>query len=103
MTTTVYASPLEQIGRPPMREAEPCTLIIFGATGDLTRRKLLPALYELQVAGGMNGHCEIIGTGRTPLSDVQFRERVRTAFAESKEPIDTNDPRFAALYQEVSP
>ena len=65
-----------------MRGADPCTFIIFGASGDLTRRKLLPALYELHSAGGMSSQCEIIGTGRTRLTNEQFRERVRDAFAE---------------------
>ena len=102
MTATVHASPSEQLGRPPMREADPCTFIIFGATGDLTRRKLLPALYELQSAGGMNSHCEIIGTGRTRLTDSQFRERVRKSFAELKDSVDTNDPQFTAFEQRLS-
>ncbi len=38
--------------------------------------------------------CEIIGTGRTPLTDEQFRDRVRETFAESKDAVDTNDPRW---------
>ena len=65
----------------------------FDATGDRTRRKLLPALYELQCAGAMNGRCDIIGTVRTSLSEEQFRSRVREAFAESKEAVDTKDSR----------
>jgi glucose-6-phosphate 1-dehydrogenase len=101
MTTTVRAAPSAQVRRPPLREADACTLIIFGATGDLTRRKLLPALYELQCAGGMNSRCDIIGTGRTRLTDEQFRGRVREAFAEAKDPIDTNDPRWSGFEQRL--
>ena len=35
----------------PARPADPCTIVIFGGAGDLTRRKLLPALYNLKAAG----------------------------------------------------
>ena len=101
MTTTVRAAPSEQIVRPPLREAEACTLVIFGATGDLTRRKLLPALYELQCAGGMNSRCDILGMGRTRLTDEEFRGRVREAFAEAKDPVDTNDPRWKGFEQRL--
>jgi glucose-6-phosphate 1-dehydrogenase len=101
MTTTVRAAPSEQVRRAPLREADACTLVIFGATGDLTRRKLLSALYELQCAGGMNSRCDIIGTGRTRLTDEQFRGRVPEAFAESKDPVDTNDPRWKGFEQRL--
>jgi glucose-6-phosphate 1-dehydrogenase len=85
-----------------MRTADPCTIVIFGATGDLTRRKLLPALYELLAAGGMNRHCTIIGTGRTPLTTEQFRERVRAAFAEGKDAVDTTDAQWRGFEQQLS-
>lgn len=102
MSAIVHASPSEKLVRPAMREADPCTIIIFGATGDLTRRKLLPALYELYGAGGMNSHCEIIGTGRTRLTNEQFRERVRNAFSESKDSVDTNDAGWRAFEQQLA-
>ncbi len=101
MTTAVRATPSELIVRPPLREADACTLVIFGATGDLTRRKLLPALFELQCLGGMSSHCEIIGTGRTSLTDEQFRERVRDAFAQSKPPVDVSDARWKGFEQRL--
>ena len=101
MTATVKAVPSESITRPLLCEAEACTLIIFGATGDLTRRKLLPALYELQCVGGMNSRCEIIGTGRTTLSEEQFRSGVREAFAEAKDAVDTNDARWKGFEQRL--
>ncbi len=101
MTTPVRALPREKISRPPLSEAEACTLVIFGATGDLTRRKLIPALYELQCLGGMSIRCEIIGTGRTPLTDEQFRGRLRETLAESKDAIDMNDPRWRGFEQRL--
>lgn len=93
--------PREKISRPPLSEAEACTLVIFGATGDLTRRKLLPALYDLQCLGGMSSRCEIIGTGRTRLTDDQFRGRLRETFADSKDSVDTNDPRWQGFEQRL--
>jgi glucose-6-phosphate 1-dehydrogenase len=101
MTTSVPAPTPEQRSRPPLSEAEACTLVIFGATGDLTRRKLLPALYDLQCVGGMSNRCEIIGTGRTPLTDEQFRDRVRESLAESDDATDTADPRWRGFEQRL--
>ncbi len=101
MTTSVRALPREKISRPPLSEAEACTLVIFGATGDLTRRKLIPALYELQCLGGMNRHCEIIGTGRKPVTDEQFRSRLRDALAESKDGAQKMDSRWQDFEQRL--
>jgi glucose-6-phosphate 1-dehydrogenase len=84
-----------------MREADACTFVIFGATGDLTHRKLLPALYALQCAGGMCSRCVIIGTGRTPLTDQTFRTRVREAFTELKDAPDLEDTRWQAFEQRL--
>lgn len=96
-----HALPSQRIVRPALQEGEACTLVIFGATGDLTRRKLLPALFELQCVGGMNTRCEIIGTGRTPLTDEQFRNRVREALSGSEDSVDTADPRWATFEQRL--
>lgn len=49
-------------------------LVIFGATGDLTRRKLMPALFELDVLRMLPGKFVILGVGRSPISDNDFRE-----------------------------
>ena len=54
--------------------AEPCTVVIFGATGDLTHRKLIPALYNLAVDGELPTGTQIIGFARRPLSDAEFRD-----------------------------
>src|SRR5262245_30687837 len=52
----------------------PATLVIFGASGDLTRRKLLPAVYHLSRGQRLPAHFHTIGVGRTPMSDDQFRQ-----------------------------
>lgn len=45
-------------------QAEPCVLVIFGASGDLTRRKLMPALFHLACEGCMAGPFRVVGIGR---------------------------------------
>jgi glucose-6-phosphate 1-dehydrogenase len=55
------------------------TLVIFGASGDLTRRKLLPALHSLSRGHRLPAQFAVVGVGRTPLEDAGFREQ----FAES--------------------
>jgi glucose-6-phosphate 1-dehydrogenase len=56
---------------------EPCTMVIFGATGDLTERKLGPALYNLQLGGFLPPEFTVVGFARRPLSDEEFREHLR--------------------------
>jgi len=51
------------------------TLVVFGATGDLARRKLLPALYNLAHDGLLPSGFHLIGSSRTPLDDEEFRRR----------------------------
>jgi glucose-6-phosphate 1-dehydrogenase len=55
---------------------ESCVLVIFGASGDLTQRKLIPALYDLACVGCMNPKFEVLGVGRTPMTSSEFRARL---------------------------
>ena len=67
------------------RRVPPCAVVIFGANGDLTKRKLLPALYRLAYDRRLAPGFAIVGTSRTPLTDDQFRARMKeavTAFSE---------------------
>jgi glucose-6-phosphate 1-dehydrogenase len=57
----------------------PTTLVIFGATGDLARRKLLPALYNLAHEGALPGRFQLVGSSRSDLSDDEFRELATTS------------------------
>jgi glucose-6-phosphate 1-dehydrogenase len=52
---------------------QPCTIVIFGATGDLTHRKLIPALYNLAADGDLSPAVAIVGFARRDKSDDQFR------------------------------
>ncbi len=56
---------------------EPCTVVIFGATGDLTHRKLVPALYNLTVDGELPPGMDIVGFARRDKSNDTFREELR--------------------------
>jgi glucose-6-phosphate 1-dehydrogenase len=56
------------------RPAPPCTVVIFGAAGDLTKRKLLPALYNLKVAGLLPREFAIVGVARREQTHVHFRK-----------------------------
>jgi glucose-6-phosphate 1-dehydrogenase len=58
------------------------TLVLFGATGDLARRMLLPSLYALDSDGLLPPELRIIGTARTELDDAAFRERAEAALKE---------------------
>lgn len=58
------------------RDVEPCTIVIFGASGDLTVRKLIPALYHLYLAGQMPTPFRVIGFARREKSDDGFREEL---------------------------
>jgi glucose-6-phosphate 1-dehydrogenase len=55
---------------------EPATIVIFGASGDLTRRKLVPALHSLGCGGLLPPATRMVGVARTPLSDEAFRDRL---------------------------
>ena len=58
------------------REAEPCILVIFGATGDLTARKLIPALYQLGADSRLPHHFACIGFARRQKDDALFRKEM---------------------------
>jgi len=111
MSTMLPASPIPPPGdlttsraapATPLPAAEPCTVIIFGATGDLTRRKLIPALFRLACEGCMTEHFQVLGIGRQRMADDRFAEHLRAGVAESPETTEAtksaagNWPTFAA-------
>src|ERR1700753_1233628 len=51
----------------PERTPDPCIVVIFGASGDLTKRKLLPALYHLEQSGLLPKNFAVVGVARRPL------------------------------------
>jgi glucose-6-phosphate 1-dehydrogenase len=62
---------------PDVRIADPCVVVIFGASGDLARRKLLPAFYNLAKAHLLPDQFAILGVARSTLSSEEFRNTVR--------------------------
>lgn len=63
------------------RLAEPCVLVIFGVTGDLTARKILPALYNLMRDGQLPSQFACVGFARRPKNDDSFREEMKEAIS----------------------
>jgi len=76
--TTAFPNPLEDQSRP-KKNVDPCILVIFGATGDLTGRKLVPALYNLAREGQLPGHFACVGFARRPKSNEEFRQEMQDA------------------------
>jgi glucose-6-phosphate 1-dehydrogenase len=76
MTGNVPPNPLRE-GTPDERGSPPCTFVIFGASGDLTRRKLFPALYNLAVSRKLPEQFAAIGVARRPKTDESFAEEMR--------------------------
>ncbi len=73
-----------------MATATPCGIVIFGASGDLAKRKLIPALYELALQNLLDEKSYVIGFSRSQMSDDEFRKVAReavTKYARTK-PID---------------
>ncbi len=62
------------------RVADPCVMVIFGFSGDLTRRKLIPSLYNLAKQGLLSREFAIVGLGRTPMSDEDARKKMTEDF-----------------------
>ncbi len=80
-------------------QEEPFTLVIFGASGDLTRRKLMPALWSLYAGRTLPEPFAIVSTARTGMTDEEFRRRMREAigeFARVQPPSEQVWDRFAA-------
>ena len=67
-----------QEGRP----ADPNILVIFGASGDLTERKLIPALYNLTRDGLLSGRFAVVGVSRSEMSHEEFRDHLEEGLRE---------------------
>src|ERR671926_316306 len=81
---TVLENPM-RAGMRLQRTAEPCAVVIFGASGDLAKRKLIPALYRLVQERLLPAEFAVVGLGRTPMSDEEYRDKMKAAVAEFSE------------------
>ena len=80
------------------RRVPECAIVIFGANGDLTKRKLLPALYRLALDRRLPESFSIIGNSRTPMNDDAFRQKMRESVQKFSEDTPLDDDlwtRFA--------
>jgi glucose-6-phosphate 1-dehydrogenase len=64
------------------RVAPPAVLVVFGASGDLTARKLMPAVERLAIRRLLPGGFSVVGVARTPMTDDEFRQRMQKAVAD---------------------
>lgn len=77
-------------------------IVIFGASGDLTHRKLIPALYNLYKIGRLSENFSVLGVARSELNDETFREKMREALIHNEETTpETLDAFCSHLYYQV--
>jgi len=81
---------------------DPFDFIVFGGTGDLSERKLLPALYHRQRDHQFSDPTRIIGCSRSKLSDDEFREFARKAITEHVKPADFDKAELETFLQRLS-
>jgi glucose-6-phosphate 1-dehydrogenase len=101
MSVVVMENPL-RVGLARQRVPQPCALVIFGATGDLTRRKLVPALYNLGRAGLLPQGFAVVGFARREKDTAQFREEMQAAVDQFSRhrpvPLEVWQPFAESLY-----
>jgi glucose-6-phosphate 1-dehydrogenase len=84
---------------------QPFDYVVFGATGDLTRRKLIPALYHRFADGQFDERSRIIGVSRSELSDADFQKFARDAVTEFVEKVDQHKDviaRFVSCFSYIA-
>ncbi|HVU47085.1 MAG TPA: hypothetical protein VHD85_13225, partial [Terracidiphilus sp.] len=95
----VMPEDLSQVPTGSERIPDPGILVIFGASGDLTKRKLLPALFHLRQANLLPKQFAIVGVARRPLGD-EFAADMRNAIVELGG-ADANDPKLDEFVQHI--
>ncbi len=73
--------------------APPCAMVVFGASGDLTSRKLIPSLFEVDRRGLLSEQFYLLGVGRKKLSDEKFRQIAQQAVRQSFNSVTANQTR----------
>ena len=84
------------------RTPEPCAMVIFGATGDLMRRKLMPALYNLYREHQLPVGFSIVGVSRTEMSSEQFRAAMKKAIQEFDEEASHDESAWESFAEGLS-
>lgn len=100
-TTEVRISPEDmQVSQQPLHVPDPAVIVIFGASGDLTKRKLLPALFHLEQTGLLPAEFSVVGVARRPLEGkfVQDMQRGIVEFGG----VQPEDPKLKNFLGRVS-
>ena len=100
MQMSVRPEDLSQLPKGAERIPDPGVLVIFGASGDLTKRKLLPALFHLFQANLLPQQFAIVGVARRPLGD-EFAADMRAGIVESGG-VDASDPKLDGFVSRIS-
>jgi glucose-6-phosphate 1-dehydrogenase len=101
LSAVIDVNALQKFSLEPLPTADSCLLVIFGASGDLTRRKLIPGLYNLACVGCMNPQFEVLGVGRTEMSSDQFRAKLRESASQSSDTRNFNDSQWKEFEQRL--
>jgi glucose-6-phosphate 1-dehydrogenase len=101
LSAVIEVNPLENFSLEPQPTGDSCLLVIFGASGDLTRRKLIPGLYNLACVGCMNPQFEVLGVGRTEMTSEQFRAKLRESASKSGDARDFNESHWKEFEQRL--
>jgi glucose-6-phosphate 1-dehydrogenase len=97
----VEANPL-RAGLDSNRITEPCTIVFFGASGDLAKRMLFPAMYNLRLGDVLPTNFGIIGFSRTPETDESFRADVKASIDEFSRSGPARDPLWSDFAKRLS-
>src|ERR1700733_13520516 len=89
-------------GLPQNRIVEPCNVVFFGASGDLAKRMLLPAMYNLRLDDVLPTNFGIIGFSRSPRSDDDYRNDVKKAVDAFSRSGEARDPLWSDFAKRVS-
>ena len=83
------------------KKLEPCSIVIFGASGDLTARKLIPALYHLFCDGQLPTPVRIVGFARREKSDLEWRAELKTALDQFSRTKPVDEAKWAVFSSNV--
>lgn len=89
-----------QLEAPALPHADPCVVVIFGATGDLTKRKLMPALFDLCRLGCLD-EVRILGVGRHEMSEDDYRKFVHEALSNSSKASELQEPLWRDFAERI--
>ena len=99
-TTEITAAPASAPATAqPERIPDPCIVVIFGASGDLTKRKLLPALYHLEQSGLLPRNFAVVGVARRPLEET-FAQDMKEGIVSGGD-VDQDDPKLDEFVSRV--